>query len=80
MTTDLSSLLYRQELALAGYEFCISTLEEKIERERELSEDVLSGRKPGYFFGLPLPPRAWLSGCSAGHRGVSVRRGGLPLG
>ncbi|XP_070245661.1 tetratricopeptide repeat protein 19, mitochondrial isoform X3 [Bos mutus] len=32
----------RQELALAGYEFCISTLEEKIERERELSEDVLS--------------------------------------
>ncbi|XP_043329262.1 tetratricopeptide repeat protein 19, mitochondrial isoform X2 [Cervus elaphus] len=32
----------RQELALAGYEFCISTLEEKIERERELSEDVVS--------------------------------------
>ncbi|XP_042112633.1 tetratricopeptide repeat protein 19, mitochondrial isoform X3 [Ovis aries] len=32
----------RQELALAGYEFCISTLEEKIERERELSEDILS--------------------------------------
>ncbi|XP_033278702.2 tetratricopeptide repeat protein 19, mitochondrial isoform X2 [Orcinus orca] len=32
----------RQELALAGYEFCISTLEEKIEREKELSEDTLS--------------------------------------
>ncbi|XP_026986929.1 tetratricopeptide repeat protein 19, mitochondrial isoform X2 [Sagmatias obliquidens] len=32
----------RQELALAGYEFCISTLEEKIGREKELSEDTLS--------------------------------------
>ncbi|KAM5150008.1 tetratricopeptide repeat protein 19, mitochondrial isoform 5-T11 [Callospermophilus lateralis] len=32
----------RQEFALAGYEFCISTLEEKIEREKELSEDVMS--------------------------------------
>ena len=32
----------RQELTLAGYEFCISTLEEKIEREKELSEDTLS--------------------------------------
>ncbi|XP_067571594.1 tetratricopeptide repeat protein 19, mitochondrial isoform X2 [Pseudorca crassidens] len=32
----------RQDLALAGYEFCISTLEEKIEREKELSEDTLS--------------------------------------
>ncbi|XP_022347459.1 tetratricopeptide repeat protein 19, mitochondrial [Enhydra lutris kenyoni] len=32
----------RQEFALAGYEFCISTLEEKIEREKELAEDVLS--------------------------------------
>ncbi|XP_059991338.1 tetratricopeptide repeat protein 19, mitochondrial isoform X1 [Lagenorhynchus albirostris] len=32
----------KQELALAGYEFCISTLEEKIEREKELSEDTLS--------------------------------------
>ncbi|XP_029066685.1 tetratricopeptide repeat protein 19, mitochondrial isoform X2 [Monodon monoceros] len=32
----------RQELALAGYEFCISTLEEKIERQKELSEDTLS--------------------------------------
>ncbi|XP_022347454.1 tetratricopeptide repeat protein 19, mitochondrial-like [Enhydra lutris kenyoni] len=35
----------RQEFALAGYEFCISTLEEKIEREKELAEDVLSGRE-----------------------------------
>ncbi|XP_044601441.2 tetratricopeptide repeat protein 19, mitochondrial isoform X2 [Equus asinus] len=33
----------RQEFALAGYEFCISTLEEKIEREKELAEDILSG-------------------------------------
>ncbi|KAM7068637.1 tetratricopeptide repeat protein 19, mitochondrial isoform 5-T6 [Molossus nigricans] len=32
----------RQEFALAGYEFCISTLEGKIEREKELAEDVLS--------------------------------------
>ncbi|KFO36754.1 Tetratricopeptide repeat protein 19, mitochondrial [Fukomys damarensis] len=32
----------RQEFALAGYEFCISTLEEKIEREKELAEDVMS--------------------------------------
>ncbi|XP_045840625.1 tetratricopeptide repeat protein 19, mitochondrial [Meles meles] len=32
----------RQEFALAGYEFCISTLEEKIEREKELAEDALS--------------------------------------
>ncbi|XP_020039808.1 tetratricopeptide repeat protein 19, mitochondrial isoform X2 [Castor canadensis] len=32
----------RQEFALAGYEFCISTLEEKIEREEELSEDIMS--------------------------------------
>ncbi|XP_045425394.1 tetratricopeptide repeat protein 19, mitochondrial isoform X1 [Lemur catta] len=32
----------RQEFALAGYEFCISTLEEKIEREKELAEDIMS--------------------------------------
>ncbi|XP_077020098.1 tetratricopeptide repeat protein 19, mitochondrial isoform X2 [Tamandua tetradactyla] len=32
----------RPEFALAGYEFCISTLEEKIEREKELAEDILS--------------------------------------
>ncbi|XP_016000615.1 tetratricopeptide repeat protein 19, mitochondrial isoform X3 [Rousettus aegyptiacus] len=32
----------RQEFALAGYEFCISTLEEKIEKEKELAEDILS--------------------------------------
>uniref|UniRef100_A0A8C5KJ36 Tetratricopeptide repeat protein 19, mitochondrial n=1 Tax=Jaculus jaculus TaxID=51337 RepID=A0A8C5KJ36_JACJA len=31
-----------QEFALAGYEFCISTLEEKIEREKELAEDIMS--------------------------------------
>ncbi|XP_053424598.1 tetratricopeptide repeat protein 19, mitochondrial isoform X2 [Nycticebus coucang] len=35
----------RQEFALAGYEFCISTLEERIEREKELAEDIISGRK-----------------------------------
>uniref|UniRef100_A0A8D1KD53 Tetratricopeptide repeat protein 19, mitochondrial n=1 Tax=Sus scrofa TaxID=9823 RepID=A0A8D1KD53_PIG len=35
----------RQELALAGYEFCISTLEEKIEREKELAEDILSAEE-----------------------------------
>lgn len=32
----------RQEFAIAGYEFCISTLEEKIEREKELAEDIMS--------------------------------------
>ncbi|XP_037022005.2 tetratricopeptide repeat protein 19, mitochondrial isoform X2 [Artibeus jamaicensis] len=32
----------RHEFALAGYEFCISTLEEKIEREKEIAEDILS--------------------------------------
>ncbi|XP_023586827.1 tetratricopeptide repeat protein 19, mitochondrial isoform X1 [Trichechus manatus latirostris] len=32
----------RQEFALAGYEFCISTLEEKMEREKELAEDIMS--------------------------------------
>ncbi|XP_007526230.1 tetratricopeptide repeat protein 19, mitochondrial isoform X2 [Erinaceus europaeus] len=32
----------RHEFALAGYEFCISTLEEKIEREKELTEDILT--------------------------------------
>ncbi|XP_023443782.2 tetratricopeptide repeat protein 19, mitochondrial [Dasypus novemcinctus] len=35
----------RQEFALAGYEFCISTLEEKIEREKELAEDLMSGEE-----------------------------------
>lgn len=32
-------------MALAGYEFCISTLEEKIEREKELAEDILSAEE-----------------------------------
>ncbi|XP_021068122.1 tetratricopeptide repeat protein 19, mitochondrial isoform X2 [Mus pahari] len=32
----------KQEFALAGYEFCISTLEGKIEREKELAEDIMS--------------------------------------
>ncbi|XP_007943786.1 tetratricopeptide repeat protein 19, mitochondrial [Orycteropus afer afer] len=32
----------RQEFALAGYEFCISTLEEKMEKEKELAEDIMS--------------------------------------
>ncbi|KAM6164946.1 tetratricopeptide repeat protein 19, mitochondrial [Rhynchocyon petersi] len=30
----------RQEFALAGYEFCISTLEEKIKRAKDLAEDM----------------------------------------
>lgn len=37
-------------MALAGYEFCISTLEEKIEREKELAEDILSGREAWRFW------------------------------
>uniref|UniRef100_G3TL41 Tetratricopeptide repeat protein 19, mitochondrial n=1 Tax=Loxodonta africana TaxID=9785 RepID=G3TL41_LOXAF len=32
----------RQDFALAGYEFCVSTLEEKMEREKELAEDIVS--------------------------------------
>ncbi|XP_017526872.1 tetratricopeptide repeat protein 19, mitochondrial isoform X6 [Manis javanica] len=32
----------KQEFALAGYEFCISTLEGKIEKEKELADAVLS--------------------------------------
>ncbi|XP_049632883.1 tetratricopeptide repeat protein 19, mitochondrial [Suncus etruscus] len=32
----------RQEFALAGYEFCVLTLEKKIEREKEVTEDILS--------------------------------------
>ncbi|XP_062072438.1 tetratricopeptide repeat protein 19, mitochondrial isoform X1 [Lepus europaeus] len=32
----------KQEFALAGYEFCISTLEDKIEKEKELPEDIMS--------------------------------------
>lgn len=53
-TADCWSLLYRQEFALAGYEFCISTLEEKIEREKELAEDMLSGRETWLFSGRCL--------------------------
>ena len=44
-------MLYRHEFALAGYEFCISTLEEKIEREKEIVEDILSGRELWLFSG-----------------------------
>ncbi|XP_054993977.1 tetratricopeptide repeat protein 19, mitochondrial isoform X2 [Sorex araneus] len=32
----------KQEFAHAGYEFCISTLERKMEREKEVAEDILS--------------------------------------
>uniref|UniRef100_G3UNK6 Tetratricopeptide repeat protein 19, mitochondrial n=1 Tax=Loxodonta africana TaxID=9785 RepID=G3UNK6_LOXAF len=35
----------RQEFARAGCEFCISTLEEKMEREKELTEDTLSAQE-----------------------------------
>ncbi|KAM7068636.1 tetratricopeptide repeat protein 19, mitochondrial isoform 4-T5 [Molossus nigricans] len=42
----------RQEFALAGYEFCISTLEGKIEREKELAEDVLSDPSNALIFFL----------------------------
>eukprot|EP00076_Gallus_gallus_P027882 XP_015151329.1 tetratricopeptide repeat protein 19, mitochondrial isoform X3 [Gallus gallus] len=36
-----NGLLERHKLALAGYEFCILTLEEKIAKEKDLPEDVL---------------------------------------
>ena len=35
--------LCRHKLALAGYEFCILTLEEKIAKQKDLPEDVLPG-------------------------------------
>uniref|UniRef100_G1SZB1 Tetratricopeptide repeat protein 19, mitochondrial n=1 Tax=Oryctolagus cuniculus TaxID=9986 RepID=G1SZB1_RABIT len=35
----------KQEFALAGYEFCISTLEDKIEKEKELAEDIMSAEE-----------------------------------
>ncbi|XP_038615831.1 tetratricopeptide repeat protein 19, mitochondrial isoform X2 [Tachyglossus aculeatus] len=35
----------QHEFALPGYEFCISTLEKKIERERELTEDDIPEEK-----------------------------------
>lgn len=31
----------RQEFVVVGYEFCILILEEKIEREKELVEDIM---------------------------------------
>lgn len=52
--TSGGRLPYRQEFALAGYEFCISTLEDKIEREKELAEGVMSGRKPASLLHGPL--------------------------
>lgn len=58
-TAHCWSLLYRQEFALAGYEFCISTLEEKIEREKELAEDVLSGRETWLFSGRCFLPQSF---------------------
>lgn len=36
-------VLCRHKLALAGYEFCILTLEEKITKQKDLPEDVLPG-------------------------------------
>ncbi|KAK1338290.1 hypothetical protein QTO34_001405 [Cnephaeus nilssonii] len=46
----------RQEFALAGYEFCISTVEEKFEREKELAEDILSveGKANTHLLGMCL--------------------------
>lgn len=35
--------LCRHELAVAGYQFCILTLEEKIAKQKDLPEDVLPG-------------------------------------
>ncbi|XP_051024361.1 tetratricopeptide repeat protein 19, mitochondrial isoform X2 [Acomys russatus] len=46
----------KQEFALAGYEFCISTLEGKIEREKELAEDMSVEEKANTYllFGMCL--------------------------
>lgn len=35
--------LCRHKLAVAGYQFCILTLEEKIAKQKDLPEDVLPG-------------------------------------
>uniref|UniRef100_A0A8C3JR00 Tetratricopeptide repeat protein 19, mitochondrial n=1 Tax=Calidris pygmaea TaxID=425635 RepID=A0A8C3JR00_9CHAR len=46
MSLKLASIYAAQKqhkLALAGYEFCILTLEEKIAKQKDLPEDVLSG-------------------------------------
>ncbi|XP_055449985.1 tetratricopeptide repeat protein 19, mitochondrial isoform X1 [Psammomys obesus] len=44
----------KQEFALAGYEFCISTLEGKIEREKELAEDVSVEEKANTYLLLGM--------------------------
>nr|XP_042713901.1 tetratricopeptide repeat protein 19, mitochondrial isoform X5 [Chrysemys picta bellii] len=48
MSLKLASIYAAQnqhKLALAGYEFCILTLDEKIAKYKDLPEDVLPGRK-----------------------------------
>nr|XP_038942823.1 tetratricopeptide repeat protein 19, mitochondrial isoform X2 [Rattus norvegicus] len=44
----------KQEFALAGYEFCISTLEGKIEREKELAEDIMSEERANTYLLLGM--------------------------
>lgn len=61
-------LVSRQEFALAGYEFCIATLEEKIEREKELAEDVLSGRKIDLSRCWVFSTKVSIAGCSLRER------------
>lgn len=43
---ELCFALCRDKLAVAGYQFCILTLEEKIAKQKDLPEDVLSGGQP----------------------------------
>ncbi|XP_043858648.1 tetratricopeptide repeat protein 19, mitochondrial isoform X2 [Dromiciops gliroides] len=42
---SIYATLKRQEFAFAGYEFCISTLERKITREKALTEDAMPEEK-----------------------------------
>lgn len=42
----------RHKLALAGYDFCILTLEEKIAKQKDLPEDVLPGGTALYAKGF----------------------------
>ncbi|XP_021494826.1 tetratricopeptide repeat protein 19, mitochondrial isoform X2 [Meriones unguiculatus] len=44
----------KQEFALAGYEFCISTLEGKIEKEKELAEDMSVEEKANTYLLLGM--------------------------
>lgn len=53
----------RHKLALAGFEFCILTLEEKIAKQKDLPEDVLSGESASSAKGFFLVSFPFLCPC-----------------